>query len=53
MHPILGAVVSARAAFVVDETGVIIYSEQTNTTKDLPNFKAMKEVLAKAASSAL
>lgn len=39
--------VSARAAFVVDKNGVIQYSEQTPTPKDLPNFAAIKEVLAK------
>ena len=42
----LGAV-SARAAFVIDKHGVIQYSEQTPTPKDLPNFNAVKEVLAK------
>lgn len=41
--------VSARAAFVVDKNGVIQYSEQTPTPKDLPNFAAVKEVLAKLA----
>jgi glutaredoxin-dependent peroxiredoxin len=39
--------VSARAAFVIDKKGVIQYSEQTPTVKDLPNFKAVKEALAK------
>ncbi len=38
---------SARAAFVVDKAGVIQYSEQTGHVKDLPNFNAVKEVLAK------
>ena len=33
---------SARAAFVVDKAGVIQYSEQTPTPKDLPNFEAIK-----------
>ena len=42
----LGAV-SARAAFVVDKRGIIQYSEQTPTPKDLPNFGAIKETLAK------
>ena len=42
----LGAV-SARAAFVVDKQGVIQYSEQTPTPKDLPNFDAIKAALAK------
>jgi peroxiredoxin len=38
---------SARAAFVVDKDGVVQYSEQTPTPKDLPNFGAVKDVLAK------
>jgi len=38
---------SARAAFVIDKAGVIQYSEQTPTPKDLPNFEAIKAVLAK------
>ena len=38
---------SARAAFVVDKVGVVQYSEQTGHVKDLPNFAAVKEVLAK------
>lgn len=42
----LGAV-SARAAFVIDKNGVIQYSEQTPTPKELPNFQAIKDVLAK------
>jgi peroxiredoxin len=42
----LGAV-SARAAFVIDKAGVVQYSEQTPTPKELPNFKAIKETLAK------
>ena len=36
---------SARAAFVIDRTGVVRYSEQTPTPKDLPNFKALKACL--------
>jgi len=39
--------VSARAAFVIDQDGVIQYSEQTPTPKDLPNFDAIKAALAK------
>jgi len=42
----LGAV-SARAAFVIDRNGAIQYSEQTPTPKDLPNFNAIQETLAK------
>ena len=38
---------AARAAFVVDKSGVIQYSEQTPTPKDLPNFEAVKATLAK------
>jgi len=38
---------SARAAFVIDKDGVIQYSEQTPTPKDLPNFIAIKETLNK------
>ena len=40
---------SARAAFVIDKAGVVQYSEQTPTPKDLPNFEAIKAVLAKLA----
>ena len=39
--------VSARAAFVIDKNGIVRYSEQTPTPKDLPNFNAIKETLAK------
>jgi len=39
--------VSARAAFVVDKQGIIRYSEQTPTPKELPNFEAIKATLAK------
>ena len=42
----LGAV-SARAAFVIDRNGAVQYSEQTATPKDLPNFNALQETLAK------
>lgn len=38
---------SARAAFVIDKSGKIAYSEQTPTPKDLPNFEAVKAALAK------
>lgn len=37
---------SARAAFVIDKNGVVQYAEQTPTPKDLPNFEAIKAVLA-------
>ena len=36
---------SARAAFVIDLEGVIRYSEQTPTPKDLPDFAKIQEVL--------
>ena len=39
--------VSARAAIVIDKQGVVQYSEQTPSPKELPNFKAIKETLAK------
>ena len=39
--------VSARAAFVIDKAGVIQYSEQTPTPKELPDFDAIKAALAK------
>jgi glutaredoxin-dependent peroxiredoxin len=38
---------AARAAFVIDKNGVVQYSEQTPTPKDLPNFNAIQEALAK------
>ena len=38
---------SARAAFVIDKSGVVQYSEQTPSPKDLPNFDAIKSTLAK------
>jgi len=36
---------SKRAAFVIDQTGIIWYSEETRTPGDLPNFAAIIEVL--------
>ncbi len=42
----IGAV-SARAAFVIDKQGIIQYSEQTPTPKELPNFNAIQSTLAK------
>jgi peroxiredoxin len=38
---------AARAAFVIDKSGVVQYSEQTPTPKDLPNFEAVKQTLAR------
>ncbi|MEM9398898.1 MAG: redoxin domain-containing protein [Verrucomicrobiota bacterium] len=39
--------VSARAAFVVSKDGEIVYSEQTPTPKDLPDFSSVKDALSK------
>ena len=49
VFPMLAGVgdTAARAAFVIDKNGVIQYSEQTPTPKDLPNFEKVKETLAK------
>ena len=38
--------VAARAAFVIDRDGVVQYSEQTPTPKELPDFEAIKAKLA-------
>ena len=38
---------AARAAFVIDKSGVVQYSEQTPTPKDLPSFDKVKEALGK------
>lgn len=38
---------AARAAFVIDKNGVVQYSEQTPTPKELPNFDKVKEALAR------
>jgi glutaredoxin-dependent peroxiredoxin len=38
---------AARAAFVIDKNGVVQYSEQTPTPKDLPNFAKVKETLSR------
>ena len=37
---------SARAAFVIDRDGIVRYSEQTATPKDLPDFASIKAKLA-------
>jgi len=49
VFPMLAGVgdTSARAAFVIDKQGVVQYSEQTPTPKDLPNFEAVQAALAK------
>jgi peroxiredoxin len=49
VFPMLAGVgdTAARSAFVIDKHGVVQYSEQTPTPKDLPNFEAIKSTLAK------
>jgi peroxiredoxin len=49
VFPMLAGVgdTAARAAFVIDKNGVVQYSEQTPTPKDLPNFEKVKETLGK------
>jgi glutaredoxin-dependent peroxiredoxin len=37
---------AARAAIVIDKAGVVRYSEQTPTPKDLPNFAKVRESLS-------
>jgi glutaredoxin-dependent peroxiredoxin len=48
VFPMLAGVgdTAARAAFVIDKQGVVRYSEQTPTPKDLPNFEKVKQTLA-------
>jgi peroxiredoxin len=38
--------VSKRAAFVIDEEGKVIYAEVLENAGDLPNFEAIKELVA-------
>ncbi len=40
---------AARAAFVIDRTGVVRYSEQTPTPLELPSFDAIKATLTQLA----
>jgi glutaredoxin-dependent peroxiredoxin len=49
VFPMLAGVgdTAARAAFVIDKNGVVQYSEQTPTPKELPNFEKVKETLAR------
>ena len=49
VFPMLAGVgdTAARAAVVIDKDGVVQYSEQTPTPKELPNFDKVKETLAK------
>jgi glutaredoxin-dependent peroxiredoxin len=49
VFPMLAGVgdTAARAAFVIDKAGVVQYSEQTPSPKELPDFTKVKETLAK------
>ena len=49
LFPMLAGVgdTAARAAFVIDKNGIVQYSEQTPSPKDLPNFNAIRDVLAR------
>jgi len=49
LFPMLAGVgdTAARAALVIDKAGVVQYSEQTPTPKDLPNFEKVKAALSK------
>ena len=49
VFPMLAGVgdTAARSAFVIDKNGVVQYSEQTPTPKDLPDFNKVKDVLAR------
>jgi peroxiredoxin len=48
LFPMLAGVgdTAARAAFVIDKNGVVQYSEQTPSPKELPDFAKIKEKLA-------
>ena len=49
VFPMLAGVgdTAARAAFVIDKSDTVQYSEQTPTPKDLPNFDKVKETFGK------
>ena len=49
VFPMLAGVgdTAARAAFVIDRNGVVQYSEQTPSPKELPNFAKVKETLSR------
>ena len=49
VFPMLAGVgdTAARAAFVIDKQGIVQYSEQTPSPKELPNFNKVKETLGK------
>jgi peroxiredoxin len=48
VFPMLAGVgdTAARAAIVIDKSGVVRYSEQTPTPKDLPSFEKVKATLS-------
>ena len=39
--------IAKRSVFVIDKNGIVQYSEQTPTPKDLPNFDAIRDVLSR------
>ena len=49
VFPMLAGVgdTAARAAFVIDKSGVVQYSEQTPSPKELPDFNKVKETLGR------
>jgi len=49
VFPMLAGVgdTAARAAFIIGKDGVIYYSEQTPSPKELPSFEAIEQVLKK------
>jgi peroxiredoxin len=49
VFPMLAGVgdTAARAAIVIDKSGIVQYSEQTPSPKELPNFNEVKAALAK------
>jgi peroxiredoxin len=49
LFPMLAGIgdTAARAAFIIDKNGIVQYSEQTPTPKDLPDFTKVKEALAR------
>jgi glutaredoxin-dependent peroxiredoxin len=49
LFPMLAGIgdTAARAAIVIDKNGVVQYSEQTPTPKDLPNFNKVRETLSR------
>lgn len=49
LFPMLAGIgdTAARAAFVIDKHGIVQYSEQTPSPKELPHFEQVKAALAK------